>query len=139
MRPRRLLIALAALTQLASVNAEGDATSEPAPFAVLANTTISCSTALPSWTTGCFVERPVLVLGPVEISIGVDAQGEIGRILELDFTGAHVAPYGTLAVYQDTWSAWAELRLPELAGVPVIGVSDWLRVGFSVRLAGAPP
>lgn len=138
MRPRGLLIALAALTLLVSVNAEGDATTEPTPFSVLANATISCSAAAPSWTVGCFVERPVFVVGPVELSIGVDAQAVLNAATP-GLENAHLAPYGTLAVYQGTWSAWAEVRLPELAGVPVIGASDWLRLGFTTRLQGAPP
>jgi hypothetical protein len=60
----------------------------------------------------------------------VDAQA----VLTGSWDDAHLAPYVILAAYLDTWSAWAEVRLPALSGVPVIGSPDWLRVGFTLRL-----
>lgn len=129
--PRRLRLLLATLLASAlfgSASAEGDAP-EPAPaFGVLANATISCSAAWPSTTVGCFVELPVLVLGGLELAVGVDAQALLSGTLD----DAHLAPYGILAYYSGTWSAWLELRLPELA--PVIGNPEYLRVGFSLRI-----
>lgn len=124
--PTLLLGILLGMTLLASVNAEG----EPGAFSVLANSTLSCSTAWPSATVGCFWERPILVLGDVEIAIGLDAQA----VLLGNLVDAHLAPYLIAAAYLDTWSAWVELRMPDLAGVPVLGSSDWFRAGFSIRI-----
>lgn len=126
-RLRLLLATLLVLTLLGSASAEGDAPAAPA-FGVLANATVSCSAAWPSTTVGCFVERPVLVLGGLELAVGVDAQALLSGTLD----DAHLAPYGILAYYADTWSAWLELRLPELA--PTIGNPEYLRVGFSLRI-----
>lgn len=125
-----LLTTILALTLLGSASAEGDAVEEASQFSVLANSTLSCSAALPSVTVGCFLERPLLVLGGFEVAVGVDAQA----VLTGSWDDAHLAPYVILAAYLDTWSVWAEVRLPELSGVPVIGSPDWLRVGFTLRL-----
>src|SRR5690606_8427440 len=131
MRRRLLLITILAPLLLGSAHAEGDATESVAPpaFSVLSNTTLSCSARLPAAVVGCFVERPVLVLGPFEVALGVDAQAAFS-----DAHRGHLAPYAVLAWYADTWSAWAELRLPELAGLHPLGDPDFLRLGFSLRL-----
>lgn len=132
MKPHRLLLAtILAMTLLASANAEGDTTTEPVegPFSVTANTTLSCSAKLPSITLGCFWERPVLVTGPLELAVGIDAQAVL--------TGggdSHLAVYGVAAWYADAWSAWLEIMLPDLFGIPLLGASDWLRIGFTLRL-----
>ncbi len=78
---------------------------------------------------GCWWERPLLVLGAVELAVGVDAQA----VLTGSWEDAHLAPYIVAAAYLDTWAAWIELRLPELAGVPTLGSPDWLRAGFTLR------
>lgn len=131
-QPQRLLLAtLLAMTLAGSATAEGDAPADPAPaFSVLAGSTISCSAAWPSTTFGCFWERPVLVLGGLELAIGLDAQTLLTGTLD----DAHLAPYGILAYYADTWSAWAEMRLPELGGVSILGAPDWLRVGVTIHV-----
>lgn len=128
-RPRRLLlITILALTLFGSALAEGEATTEPiAGF--LSGSSITCSTAWPSSTTGCWWEKRVLVLGAVELAVGVDAQA----VLTGGLNDAHLAPYLIAAWYGEQASAWAELRLPELSGVPVLGSPDWLRVGFTLR------
>lgn len=128
MRLRRLLGMTLATTLLASVTAgePTDPPPEPAP-AALAGVTLSCSIAAPSWVSGCWLERPVLVLGGLEVALGLDAQAALGGGVE----HAHLAPYGILAYYGEHWSAWVEARLPQLAGVPVLGTPDWLRVGFT--------
>lgn len=128
--PRRpLLGTILALLLLGSAHAEGDATESVAPaFSVLSNTTLACSARLPTGVVGCYVERPLLVLGPVEVALGVDAQAAFS-----DAHRGHLAPYAVLAWYADTWSAWAELRLPELAGLHPLGDPDFLRLGFSLR------
>ena len=134
--PRRpLLVITLALLLLGSAHAEGDATENVAPpFSVLSNTTLTCSARLPTAVVGCYVERPLFVLGPVELAIGVDAQAVLHTCVhEHGCVGTHVAPYAVLAIYQERWSAWAELRLPEIHGLHPIGDPDWLRAGFSVR------
>lgn len=123
MRPRRLLLAITlALLLLGSAHAEGE------PGSPLANTTLACSARLPTGVVGCFVERPLLVLGPVEVALGVDAQAAFS-----DAHRGHLAPYAVLAYYGDALSAWVEFRLPELAGLHPIGDPDYLRFGFSYR------
>lgn len=123
-----LLATLLATTALASGTAEGEA--EASAFTVLANSTISCSAAWPSTTLGCFWERPVLVLGDFEVAVGLDAQ----TVLTGALADSHLAPYLIVAAYLESWSAWAEVRLPELSGIPVIGSPDWLRIGFTYRI-----
>lgn len=131
---RRLTLLLITLLALTSLGSAQDAANEPVgnpdTFNVLAGSSITCSTAWPSATVGCWWERPLLVLGAVEFAVGVDAQA----VLTGGLHDAHLAPYLVAAAYLDTWSAWAELRLPELSGVPVLGSPDWLRVGFTLRL-----
>lgn len=122
MRRRLLLITILAPLLLGSAHAEGE------PDSLLANTTLTCSARLPAAVVGCFVERPIAVLGPVELALGVDAQVALS-----DAHRGHLAPYAVLAWYADQWSAWAELRLPELAGLHPIGDPDFLRLGFSLR------
>jgi len=124
-----LLAILLATTALASGTADAEPPTEESAFSVLANSTISCSAAWPSTTVGCFWECPVLVLGGLEVAVGLDAQAVLTG--ELD---GHLAPYVIVAAYLDTWSVWTEVRLPELAGIRPLGASDWLRVGFSIRI-----
>lgn len=121
-----LLVTTLALTPLGS--AQG---ADANPFSALAGSSITCSSTWPSAVVGCFWERPVLVLGALELTVGVDAQATFTGGLE----GAHLAPYLIAAAYLDTWSAWAEVRLPELSGVPVLGSPDWLRVGMTYHWA----
>lgn len=130
MRLRLLLIAILAVTLLANAAAEGDVepVGNPDTFGVLANATLSCSARLPSVTVGCFLERPVLTLGPLEFAVGVDAQAALTNPVE-----GHVAAYGVVAWYAPTWSAWLEVHLPQL-GVPTLGAPDWIRLGFTLRL-----
>lgn len=130
---RRLTLLLATLVAtmlLGSATAEGEAPTEAPAFSVLANATVSCSAAWPSTTVGCWLERPVLVLGTLEVAVGLDAQAVLTGAL----ADAHLAPYVIAAFYADIWSAWAEVRLPELSGIPVIGSPDWLRIGFTYRI-----
>lgn len=105
-------------------------TENVAPPAFLAGSSVTCSTAWPSATLGCWWERPVLVLGELELALGVDAQAALSGSWE----DAHLAPYLILAWYGPTVGAWLEARLPDLPGVPLLGSSDWLRLGFSYRV-----
>lgn len=133
--PRRLLLAITlALLLLGSAHAEGGSNntengSVPPAFSVLSNVTVTCSARLPATVVGCFVERPVLVLGDFELALGIDAQAALTNA----YTG-HLAPYAVLAYYGEALSAWVEVRLPELAGLQPLGDPDWLRLGFSLTL-----
>jgi hypothetical protein len=138
-RLRRLSITILATTLLAAGIAAAQETGdsppdEPPAGNPLAGVTLSCSFAAPSWVAGCWVERPVAVLGPVELAIGVDVQGDLDALAAGDASGSHVAPYGILAYYGAAASLWAEVRLPELGGLTGLGSPDWLRVGFTYRL-----
>lgn len=129
----RLLIVTLVMMLVGSAAADDNAETLVGPhetpvFSLSRNTTLSCSARLPSGVFGCFIERPVIVLGNFEFAVGVDVQ-----LPFRDISQSHLAPYGIFAYYADTWSAWAELRLPELAGVPVIGDADYLRIGFTTR------
>lgn len=125
-----LLITILATMSLASALAEGDPVAAPTPFSVLAGSTITCSSAWPSATIGCWWERPIWVVGDVELALGVDAQA----VLSGGLNDAHLAPYLVVAAYLETWSAWLEVRLPDLGGIPVLGDSDWLRAGMTIRV-----
>lgn len=130
--PRRLLLAtIAALLLLGSAHAEGDATEPIAQpsFSVLSNTTLTCSARLPAAVVGCWIERPLLVLGSFEAAIAVDAAFAYG-----DPQGTYLAPMLSLAWYGETASIWAEVALPaDALPVPHLGRGDWARVGFSYR------
>lgn len=130
-RPHHLLLAtILATTLLGSATAEGETTTEPiaAPFSVLANTTISCSAAWPSTTVGCWIERPILVIGPLELAIALDAQ------VAFSSSPTYLAPMLSLAWYGEVASAWLEATLPEgVLGLPHVGRGDWIRLGFSYR------
>lgn len=131
---RRILATILALALAGSALAEGEPSGNPGELQPTSNSgefgvTLTCSARLPTGVVGCFIERPVLVLGALEVALGVDAQANFSNA-----ASGHLAPYVLLAVYQETWSAWAEVRLPELYNVPVLGDPDYLRVGFSLRL-----
>lgn len=128
-----LLITLLALTFSASAqdaaSPENVAVEQPVGNPGKFGVTLTCSARLPTAVVGCFLERPVLVLGPVEVAIGVDAQAAFS-----DAARSHLAPYAVLAYYGADLSAWVELRLPELNGLQPLGDPDWLRLGVSWRL-----
>lgn len=111
---RKAVITLLAMTLLASVHAVGR--------------TLTCSTKVPSYTTGCFFEYTAFTLGNFELAIGVDA--EVRPQVRGDTFS--VAGYTVLAWYDDTWSAWAEVFTPKVTRIPMIGSPDWLRVGFTI-------
>lgn len=123
---KRALLLFALFAGLGIAAAE-DTTEPVAPFSVLTNTTLSCSVKAPSLIVGCFVERPVIVLGAFEVAVGVDAQAALRG------GDSHLAPYAIASWYAPTWSAWLEVIFPDL-GVPIIGAPDWLRLGFTLRL-----
>lgn len=137
----RLLLVSMTLAMMPLASAQGDAAPDlppPPEFGV----NLTCSAAIPSVTVGCYAERPVLTLGSLEVAVGVDAELALNvapkdAMVALQdaqpFVDGHLAPYIVAAWYAEDWSAWAELRLPSLGGIPAIGDSDYLRVGFTTR------
>lgn len=127
---RRVLVALLLTGLLASGLAGAEGTTEDGAEPSQAfRVTVTCSARLPTAVVGCFLERDLFRLGPLSVTLGVDAQAALGS----DGRG-HLAPYLLTAWYSSTWSAWAEIRLPELDGLQPLGDPDWLRLGFSLTL-----
>jgi hypothetical protein len=117
MRPVALTLTMLVLTFSGSALAEGEGT--PAGYSV------TCSAGLRD--AGCFIERPVLVIGALELAFGFDA-----RASWADWERSYASPYAILAWYADSWSAWAEFAIPE-SRIPSIGKTDPLRVGVTWR------
>lgn len=117
---------------VSGIAAGQDAPEPDAEPGLLSNVTLSCSASAPTWLLGCYVERPVLVLGALELAVGLDAQAVLTGAHEADF-----AAYGTIGIYEETWSAWVEFWLPELA--PALGSPDWFRIGFTYRFGEPEP
>lgn len=114
MKLRAALIMTAALTLLGGARAAGS---------------LTCSTQPLAFQVGCFLESNVLTLGPAEFAVGMDANVDTRTDEVLS-----VAPYGVLAIYESGWSAWLEVRLPQLApSIPVLGDSQPLRLGFTLN------
>lgn len=132
--PRRQLLATLLATMLLASGLAG-ATDPPttenvaAPFSVLANSSITCSTAWPSSTTGCWWEKRVLTLGDFEVAIAVDAAVTFS-------TGDwYVSPMLSLAWYGPSASVWLEAALPDgILPLPHVGRSDYVRIGFSYSI-----
>lgn len=135
-RPRHLLLAMtAAMTLLGSAHAAGEPVGNPdtmptatEPVAEPFGVTLTCSARLPTAVAGCFLERRIATWGAFEIAVGVDMQASFS-----DAAQGHLAPYAVLSWFGETASAWVEVRLPELNGVPALGDSDYVRLGFSTR------
>lgn len=101
---------------------EGEATEPVAPPA----RTLTCQVAAPAWAGLCTIETTVATLGPFEVLIGLEARAAFVP----DPTGS-LAGYLTVAYWAGWGGAWFDVRLPEI--IPPIGVSDWLRLGFTTR------
>lgn len=131
--PRRRLLATT-LALMLSVSGLAGADDPPAienQAGFLSGSTISCSTAWPSATFACWWERPVLVLGDVEVSIALDAQ----LVLNDTVKESYVAPMFSVAWYRQDASVWLEAALPNgWLPVPHVGRSDWLRLGATWRI-----
>lgn len=127
---RRVLVALLLTALLGSGLAGAEGTTEDGAEPSQAfGVTITCSARLPTAVVGCFLERDLFRLGPLSVTLGVDAQAALGS----DGRG-HLAPYALAAWYSGSWGAWVEVRLPELNGLKPLGDPDWLRLGFSLTL-----
>lgn len=90
-----------------------------------AGNSLTCDITWPP-SLGCFYERTIFVLGPFEQSIGVQFEVDLDNEEVLKFS-----PYTIIAMYEENYAVWLELRTPKLG--PVIGETDFLRLGFSVR------
>lgn len=122
---RRILIVILAVMLLGSAVAQaGDGL---APESTAAPTrTLTCQVAAPAWAGLCTVETTVVTIGPFEVLIGIEARAAFAP----DSTGS-LAGYLTVAYWAGWGGAWLDIRMPEL--IPPIGVSDWLRIGFTTR------
>ena len=118
MRPLALLLMTLALTFSGGALAEGEDVT-PAGYSV------TCSVSLSGG--GCWIERPVLVIGALEVALGFDA-----RASWTNQERGYMAPYGILGWYEDHFSAWLEFHLPE-TGMPLVGKPDPFRFGVTWR------
>jgi hypothetical protein len=116
-RPLVLLLTTLALTLGGSVLA-----ADPPS---LSGYSVTCSVTLRN--AGCFVERPVWVLGPFEVAFGFDA-----RAVWAGSERSYAAPYAILGWYEREWAAWVEIALPDTS-IPVMGKPDPIRAGFTIR------
>lgn len=123
---RRILTGLLAVMLLGSAAAQ-PGEQEPATGSVAAPTrTLTCQLAAPAWAGLCYIETTLAMLGPLELLVGLEARATLNP----DPTGS-IAGYVTLAYWQAWGGVWLDVRMPEI--VPPIGVSDWLRLGFTAR------
>jgi hypothetical protein len=86
---------------------------------------VTCSVTLRG--AGCFVERPVMVFGSFEVSIGFDA-----RAVWAGGERGYAAPYVVIGVYERAWAAWLEVALPDTR-FPAFGKPDPFRFGVTYR------
>lgn len=87
---------------------------------------VTCQVALPPYAT-CFYERTGWQLLGLEGAYGVE--------VSLDFSKGDIlalSPYTILGYYAEDYAWWVEARLPDDI-VPIIGSTDFLRAGFTVR------
>lgn len=127
---RRVLVALLLTALLGSGLAGAEGTTEDGAEPSQAfGVTVTCSARLPTAVVGCFLERDLFRLGPLSVTLGVDAQAALGS----DGRG-HLAPYALAAWYSGSWGAWVEVRIPDVESVPVLGDPDWLRLGVTFSL-----
>ena len=117
MRPLVLLLTTLALMWSGSALAEGEGT--PTGYSV------TCSASLVGG--GCWLERPILVVGALEVAVGLDA-----RATWAGQERGYIAPYGILGWYAPDWAAWLEFHLPDI-GLPPIGKPDPFRFGVTWR------
>lgn len=120
MRPLVLLITILALTLSANALAEGDTNDQ-----LVMGGSLTCSVSLAGG--GCWVERPLVVVGAFEIAVGFDA-----RAVWDGTARSYAAPYAVLGWYAREWAAWIEFWLPDV-GVPPLGKPDPFRLGFTWR------
>lgn len=123
MRRSLLTIALALTSSGFALAAGSTPASTPAP-----THSVTCTAApLAPWLN-CFYEQPFVTLGSLEVDGGayLELQPATSDVVSL-------APYLDVAQYRDTYAWFVELRLPKLGGVPVLGINDPIRVGFTYR------
>lgn len=129
---RQLLITIAATTLLGVAAGQASPDNEPVevPGSFLSGVTVTCTLAAPSWTLGCWAERLLATVGPVELAVALDSKVSLSG--EPD---PHLAPMLSLAYYGVDSSVWVEVAMPAgtVPGLP-LGRGDWLRVGFTHRV-----
>jgi len=118
MRPLVLLLTILALMLGGSALAEGEGVA-PTGYSV------TCSASLAS--AGCWIGRPVWVLGPVEVAVGFDA-----RAVWAGEARGYWAPYAIVGWYSSAWAAWVEFHIPE-SGMFSFGKPDPFRAGLTLR------
>lgn len=124
---RRILIGILAAMLLGSALAQaGDEPGAVLDPVALPTRTLTCQVAAPAWAGLCYIETTIATLGPVEVLIGLEARAALSPD-----PNASVAGYLTLAWWEAWGGVWLDVRMPEI--IPPIGVSDWLRVGFTTR------
>jgi hypothetical protein len=121
-RPLVLLLTILALTLGGSALAAEPEGNGGVP---LAGYSVTCSATLRG--AGCFLEKPVIVFGPLEVAIGFDARASWAASER-----SYAAPYAILGWYEPRWAAWLEIALPD-THLPIIGKPDPFRFGFTVR------
>lgn len=89
---------------------------------------LTCTSAVLTPNLNCFWEAPITTIAGLQVTGGAYAviDPNVQGVLEL-------APYVSIASYQPTYGWWVEVRVPKFAGVPVIGVTDPIRAGVSIR------
>jgi hypothetical protein len=100
-----------------------------------AETSLTCTGAIPTGSGVCFLEQPAASFLGFEVAYGLELGVQAGAVLRGEITAEDVlslAPYAILGSYQEGYAWWLELRMPQL-GIPLLGTTDFLRVGFSLR------
>jgi hypothetical protein len=120
-RPLVLLLTTLALMLGGSAAAEGNAERNDA----LAGYSVTCSASLAG--AGCWIERPVWVLGSFEVAVGFDARAAWGA-----WERSYASPYAIVGWYAPSWAAWVEFAIPE-SGMFSFGKPDPFRAGFTFR------
>jgi hypothetical protein len=100
-----------------------------------AETSLTCTGAIPTGSGMCFLERPAASFLGFEVAYGLELGVQAGAALRGEITADDVlslAPYAILGSYQEDYAWWLELRTPRL-GIPILGTTDFLRAGVTVR------
>ena len=91
----------------------------------LSGYSVTCSVTLRG--AGCWIERPVLVLGPLELAVGFDARASWSA-----WERSYASPFLVAGYYAPRWAAWLEFAIPE-SRLPAFGKPDPFRVGLTLR------
>lgn len=109
--------------------AQGD-DPEPSTAPDSLGVTLSCTVGAADWlpsTAGCFLERRVATLGPLEVGIGIDA-----RVAFAADAASYLQGYVVLAYYAESWTGFLEVASPDVLPAPVGGGGQRWRGGFTL-------